>query len=150
MNDLDINYIESILISMARKIGIEISGYRSFKDILLKMVQHLEKLEVDKELPITLEDILAFEEYLVNYVAAKLRSRKESSDIANMLTPLTRLYRDIFSKPTTVISESDTEFDEDKEFEHFIVRSLGLRLRAGHIKAYLHYVIDLINRVEST
>ena len=36
------------------------------------MVQHLEKLEVNKELPITLEDILAFEEHLADYIAAKL------------------------------------------------------------------------------
>ena len=72
MDSLDTNYIESILVSMARKIGIEISGYRSFKDILLKIVQYPEKLEVSKELPITPKDILTFEEHLADYIAAKL------------------------------------------------------------------------------
>lgn len=149
MNSLDANYVESVLLSMARKIGIEVSRYRTFRDMLLKMIQYLERLEVDKELPITLEDILAFEEHLVDYVVTKLRNQKENSNIAEMLTPLARLYKDIFSKPTTVIDETAREFDEDKEFEHFITRSLGLRLRVSQLKTYLNYVIDLIDRVEN-
>ncbi len=140
-----------LLNSIARKLGLHILDLGSVSKALGQISAALEKVDNDAMLPVTFEDLLAVEEQIVSYVSEKAQEKGVNIESLGFLTPLAKLYYTEFRgiEPENLDAVSMDNILEDEAFEKFLVSALGTKLRAKHLKTYLSYAIELVDKVES-